>query len=144
MTRKTELKLAYIMAAALFAVAVCCYTVFSAQAPDTPVRVMYKTSAGKVLFDHKVHLEDAGYGISCQDCHHHPEDEEEDYRSCGACHGTEETMATLEVTCLECHESDEYDLEDMTMRKDAFHGQCIQCHVEYEKGPEECGSCHVL
>ena len=143
MTRKTELKLAYILAAVLLAVGVFCYTVFSAQRPDTPVRVMYKTTAGKILFDHKAHLEEERYGISCQDCHHHPEDDE-DNRSCGSCHGTEETTAALEATCLECHESDEFDLEEMAGRKDAFHGQCIQCHEQYEKGPVECASCHVM
>jgi hypothetical protein len=27
---------------------------------------------------------------------------------------------------------------------DAFHDQCIQCHREFEAGPEECSQCHVL
>jgi hypothetical protein len=29
-------------------------------------------------------------------------------------------------------------------RGDAFHGQCIQCHQEFEAGPEDCSGCHVL
>ncbi|MGD2009937.1 MAG: hypothetical protein PVI76_02510, partial [Desulfobacterales bacterium] len=69
-----ELQLAYRLAITLFVVGVAgyAYTAFSAKPPGEPIRVMYKTTAGKVLFDHKTHSADAGYGISCYDCHHHP------------------------------------------------------------------------
>ena len=73
-----ELQLAYRLAITLFIVGVAsyAYTAFSAKPPDEPIRVMYKTTAGKVLFDHKTHSADTGYGISCYDCHHHPPEDE--------------------------------------------------------------------
>jgi hypothetical protein len=27
---------------------------------------------------------------------------------------------------------------------DAAHGQCINCHEDYESGPVDCSGCHVL
>ena len=75
MSSKKELKLAYGMAIALFVVGAVsyAYTAFSAKPPELPVRIMYPSAAGKVLFDHKTHTADTGYGFSCYDCHHHPE-----------------------------------------------------------------------
>ncbi len=102
------------------------YAVFSAEIPEEPIRIMFKSTAGKVLFDHKTHTGDAGYGLSCGDCHHTlEEDEYEDAQSCS-----------------ECHESDTEE-EDVLNRMDALHEQCIGCHQEFEAGPEECLKCHV-
>jgi hypothetical protein len=131
MTSEQQLKLAYRLAIVLFIVGVLSYVAFSAPAPDRPVRLMFETSAGKVIFDHKTHTDTAGYGISCGDCHHTlAEDEYDDAGSCS-----------------ECHEL-EYQDDDVPKRSDAFHQQCIGCHVDFEKGPgdrsEDCASCHVM
>ena len=86
MTPKREMKIAYIIIIVLLFVGVISYAAFPAKAPEEPVRVMYKVVAGKVLFDHKAHTAESGYGLSCTDCHHHPEDEEESLIACGDCH----------------------------------------------------------
>ncbi len=157
MTPKKELRLAYALAIILFVVGVLSYAIaaFSAKTPDSPMRLMFKGVAGKVLFDHKTHTQDAGYGISCGECHHHPgeeedsgenEDPEEDeaaLRACGDCHNFSETEA-LPPACAECHEADEIEDSEVIKRVDAFHSQCINCHKENEAGPEECASCHVM
>jgi len=129
MSSKIELKLAYGLAIFLLVIGVFSYAAFSAKTPDEPVRLMFKVTAGKVLFDHKTHTADTGYGISCGDCHHTL---------------TEEEYADAQ-SCSECHDPDEGD-EETPKRADAFHGQCAGCHEEYGAGPteKECSACHVM
>ena len=129
MFSKLQLKLAYGLAIYLLFVGVLCYAAFPAKTPDEPVRLMFDVTAGKVLFDHKTHSADNGYGISCGDCHHTlGEDEYADAQSCS-----------------ECHDPDEGD-EETPKRADAFHRQCTGCHEEYGAGPleKECSACHVM
>ncbi|MBW1837271.1 MAG: cytochrome c3 family protein [Deltaproteobacteria bacterium] len=144
MTSKKELQLAYGLVIVLFVVGVLSYAAFSAKTPDQPVRLMFKSVAGKVLFDHKTHTDDSGYGISCQDCHHHPEEDETDFRACGECHSLPPEGETLSMSCADCHEPDEIEGTEMIKKGDAFHSQCIDCHKANEAGPEECASCHVM
>jgi hypothetical protein len=145
MTPRQELRLAYTVAIILFIVGVLSYaiTAFSAKTPDSPIRIMFKGVAGKVLFDHKTHTEDAGYGIACQECHHHPEEDEADFRACVDCHPLTEKEDGLPESCADCHEADEIEDSETTKRVDAFHMQCINCHKENEAGPEKCAACHV-
>jgi len=75
-----------------------------------------------VLFDHKVHTSEDGYGYECVDCHHTLEDEGEKPESCGECH--------------------EPDAEEMK-RSDVLHSQCIDCHDEHGTGPVNCDDCHI-
>ena len=127
MRSQKELDLAYKLAAILFIVGVLSFAAFSAPTPEQPVRIMLKSVAGKVLFDHKTHTVEAGYGLDCSDCHHNLEPgESDDVEACGGCH------------------EPETDDEDMLKRSDAFHGQCIGCHEDFESGPTECASCHVM
>ena len=129
MFSKIELKLAYGLAICLFFVGVLCYAAVPTETPDQPVRLMFDVTAGKVLFDHKTHHTDTGYGISCGDCHHTlGEDEYADAQSCS-----------------ECHDPDEGD-EETPKRADAFHQQCTGCHEGYGAGPleKECSACHVM
>ncbi len=129
MFSKTELKLAYGLAICFLFVGVLCYAAFPAKTPDKPVRLMFNVTAGKVLFDHKTHYADTGYGLSCGDCHHTlAEDEYADAQSCS-----------------ECHDPDEGD-EETPKLADAFHLQCAGCHEEYGSGPleKECSACHVM
>jgi hypothetical protein len=128
MFSKIELKLAYGLAICSLFVGVLCYAAFPAKTSDEPVRLMFDVAAGKVLFDHKTHYADTGYGISCGDCHHTlDEDEYADAQSCS-----------------ECHDPVEGD-EEMPKRADAFHQQCTGCHEGYGAGPleKECSACHV-
>jgi hypothetical protein len=129
MFSKLQLKLAYGLAIYLFFVGVLCYAAFPPKIPDEPVRLMFDVTAGKVLFDHKTHYADDGYGISCGDCHHTLSEEE---------------YADAQ-SCSECHDPDEGD-EDMPKRADAFHQQCSGCHEGYGAGPleKDCSACHVM
>jgi hypothetical protein len=146
MAPKQELRMAYALAIILFVVGVLSYaiTAFSAKTPDSPMRLMFKGVAGKVLFDHKTHTKDSGYGISCDKCHHHPGEDEAAIRACGDCHSFTAKEDTLPRACAECHEADEIEDSEIKKRADAFHLQCINCHKENEAGPEKCASCHVM
>jgi hypothetical protein len=128
MFSKIELKLAYGLAICFMFVGVLAYAAFPVKTPEEPVRLMFDVVAGKVLFDHKTHHTDTGYGISCGECHHTlSEDEYADAQSCS-----------------ECHDPDEGD-EEMPKRADAFHQQCAGCHEGYGAGPleKDCNACHV-
>ncbi len=126
MALKKEQQFAYGMAVVLFVVGVICYAAYPQKVPEQPVRIMFDSIAGKVLFSHKTHQADTGYGLSCGDCHH-----------------TLEAGSTDAQSCLECHERESEDTA-MPKRSDAFHKQCIGCHQEIDAGPRECNSCHVL
>ena len=127
MFSKKELKLAYGVAVCLLVIGAISYAAFPLQAPEEPLRLMFNVAAGNVLFNHKIHTTEEGYGLSCGDCHHTlEEDEYADAQSCS-----------------ECHELDEGD-EEVPKRADAFHLQCINCHKDFEAGPTECTGCHAL
>ena len=127
MFSKKELMLAYGVAVCLLVIGAISYAAFPLKAPHEPLRLMFEVAAGNVLFDHKIHTVEKGYGLSCGDCHHTlAEDEYADAQSCS-----------------ECHELDEGD-EEMPKRADAFHLQCINCHKDFEAGPTECTGCHAL
>ncbi|MGD8268080.1 MAG: cytochrome c3 family protein [Desulfobacterales bacterium] len=86
-----------------------------------------------VAFSHDLHM-----GLyECLDCHHKYEDgvnvlDEDDL-----------VEDSPEVNCAACHdESASID------RQQAFHRQCMGCHIEVRKageasGPEMCGACHL-
>ncbi len=121
-----ELRFAFILAVVLFIVGVISYAAFPLKAPEQPIRIMFKSIAGNVLFDHKIHSTVSGYGISCRDCHHMLDQ------------GSTDAQA-----CIQCHEPNSED-PSVPKRSDAFHRQCINCHQQIEAGPKECNSCHVL
>jgi len=129
MFSKNELKLAYAVAVCLLVVGAISYAAFPLQAPEEPLRLRFIVAVGNVLFDHKTHTSELGYGLSCEDCHHELLDDQYDQAN----------------PCGECHDPEEGD-EDMPKRGDAFHLQCAGCHQDFEAGPteEECALCHVL
>lgn len=130
MFSRQELKLTVVLAICLLAVGVLSYAAYSPPAPNPPLRIMFDVTAGKVLFNHQLHSSEAGYGLTCLDCHHTMEegDTAEDVQACD-----------------ECHDPDEGD-EDTPKLVDAFHQQCAGCHEEYGAGPteKECSACHVM
>ncbi|MEW5909943.1 MAG: cytochrome c3 family protein [Thermodesulfobacteriota bacterium] len=147
MKANKELQAAYGITIILLVIGILSFTAFSAKPPEQPVRIMLKSTGGKVLFDHKTHTAESGYGIKCLDCHHHPEGDDAAVRSCGDCHtqSEEKKEAKKESSvCRECHDEGELDTEETTKRSDAFHKQCIDCHKENDAGPKECAACHVL
>ena len=60
MTSKMELLFIYGLAAILLIIGVVCYASFPQEVPDEPVRLVFDTSAGKVLFDHQTHSSEDG------------------------------------------------------------------------------------
>lgn len=126
MALKKEHRFAYVLAVVLLVVGVVSYAAFPSKPPQRPVRIMFDSIAGKVLFDHKAHTSDSGFGLSCSDCHH-----------------TLEVGETDATACLECHAPQSEDA-DVPKRSEAFHQQCIRCHQEIEAGPVACASCHTL
>ena len=125
MALKQEYKRAYALAGVLLLVGLFSYVAFSAPSPEEPVRIMFKGTAGKVLFSHQTHTTETGYGLSCEDCHHTFEEDGE------------------AQACVECHEPDLAD-EDVPKQVDAFHLQCIGCHEQIDAGPIKCESCHAM
>ena len=124
MDQKTERIIAYSLASILFIIGLLCYTAFAKKAPEQPIRIMFKSTAGKILFDHKEHASESGYGLDCNDCHHDLEEEGDRPQACGECHGTDD--------------------DDAPKRSDAFHDQCKGCHEDGDSGPVECSECHVM
>ena len=123
MALKTEKTIAYCLAGVLLIVGVVCYAAFPVKRPEDPIRIMLRSTAGNVLFDHKEHASEDGYGLACDDCHHMWEDDGQKPESCGECH--------------------EPDGEDPIKRSEAFHMQCIDCHDGDDAAPTECAGCHV-
>ena len=117
---KTERAIAYCIAVVLLVVGVVSYAAYPVEAPEEPVRIMFDSTAGSILFDHRGHLSESGYGYECGSCHHEDED---DPGSCGECHNGEDSDVS---------------------RSDAFHDKCKGCHEEEEAGPVECSACHVM
>ena len=146
MTPKKDARYVFGLAIFFFAVGVCCYAAFPKKTPDTPVRIMFTSIAGKVLFDHKTHLDASGFGLSCFDCHHHPGEGEESLLACRECHDSrgEQKPAAEKEVCLQCHGAGEIEDAELLNRGDAFHAQCIDCHRNFGAGAVECSSCHVL
>lgn len=144
MFSKKELKLAYGVAVCLLVIGVISYAAFPQKAPEEPLRLMYNLAAGNVLFNHKIHTSEEGYGLDCYDCHHHPEEDDSSLIACGDCHLPQAENEAFSETCFDCHEEDEIEDTEMTARGDAFHDQCINCHTEFEAGPAECAGCHAL
>ncbi len=135
MNSKKHRMIVYGVAVHLLLVAIVCYAAFPITAPEQPIRLMYQTKAGKVLFDHKIHTGEEGYGLDCFDCHHHPPDDEEGLVACGQCHEPKPEEGVIPESCLECH--DEADIEDSEYPKRAvaLHRQCTECHSEFGRGP---------
>ena len=122
MGMKNETALAYALAFILLAVAIVCYAAFPDRPPEVPIRIMFKSLAGKVLLDHKGHASEEGYGIACTDCHQILKRRGPNPRPAAP---VTSPMQRLSV-------------------RDAFHKQCIGCHEEGGSGPVECSGCHVL
>lgn len=121
MTAKGEQIFALALVVVCFVVGVVCFAAFPPEKPEEPVRIMFKTTAGKVLFDHKTHVSEEGYGIACDDCHHDTQDE------------------TMSCSGEDCHGP-----QSEPTRSDALHTRCRGCHEEGGAGPVECTACHVM
>jgi hypothetical protein len=149
MTSNRHRMIMYAVAAMLLIVAVVSYAAFSVAQPQEPLRIVYPTNAGKVLFDHQTHSTARGYALSCTDCHHLHFGEELEPVSCSVCHHPPREGKVPPESCLDCH-SDvaEFESPETLKRSDALHQQCGGCHEQFGKGPafnaESCSRCHVM
>lgn len=148
MGSKKEQKFAVALAIVLLVVGGICYAAFPVTAPETPVRTMFKTNAGKVLFTHNNHSAD--YGASCADCHHHYEEDESSVKSCSECH-EKEISQNVPKSCLDCHEPSgphhdpeeregEYTCADCHAKQGedgTLAASCLDCHEEGDVDPQE-------
>ena len=114
----------YTIGVILLVVGIIAYAAFPKKAAEEPLRIMFQSKAGNVLFDHKEHASEDGYGLECTDCHHMMEEGE------------------TPLACGECHMPD--DDEESPKRSDAFHDQCKGCHEDNDAGPVECSGCHLM
>jgi hypothetical protein len=144
MTSKNELRVAYCLMVILLLVGGICFAAFPVEKPKNPVRKMFKTSAGNVLFTHKVHHVKTGYRVACVECHHHHEEDPEDFKACGDCH-TAELPKIVPQNCLKCHDSAGKIEEHHTKTIEGEESNtCKDCHQKKEDGsiPEVCIICH--
>lgn len=99
---------------------------YSMKSSGSPIRVLFKTNGGPVVFDHKVHEEDAG--IECSICHHELD--------------TDEKI----MNCRQCHNavSEDYGsiCEDRPIHKQCIGANCIDCHNKEGMDTTDCKSCH--
>ena len=123
------------VAVPLLLIAIACYAAFPVKAPEEPLRIMYQTKAGKVLFDHQTHTSEIGYGLNCFDCHHHIPDDEEGLIACGSCHVPNPEEGKIPESCLDCHDESDVEDSEYPKRAAAIHEQCSQCHREFGEGP---------
>jgi hypothetical protein len=147
MTSKKQLLFAYGLAIHLLLIGIICYAAFPVKTPVRPIRIMYQTKAGKVLFDHQAHSSINGYALSCYDCHHHPSGDKKALVACGQCHKASVKNGSQPARCLDCHDKSKIKDTKMISKADAFHQQCIGCHEQFGKGPQfgsqNCNKCHV-
>ncbi len=142
-------KVTHILIGALLIVSVGGYLLpdSSEQFPD---KILMKNTAGRVVFDHKTHVE--AYGLDCQVCHHDALSNGQAGQPCKTCHALEFDASfrgharTMDPgTCATCHH--------MTMlHKDWGHAahidglglECSSCHhdTQLEEEPQNCANCH--
>lgn len=129
MDLKNERMVALYVAFILLLIGVVCYAAYPGRSTEEPIRIMFKGTAGKVLFDMKEHTVEEGYGYLCEDCHH-------DY---------EEGAMPDGCGIEDCH-TIEVEEEELLKRELAFHTLCWDCHEEDGVAPQEkeCIRCHVL
>ncbi len=85
-------------------------------------------------------LKEAGHS-RCSDCHSELDPGEMACRTCHALEDTAGNIITSPAPCADCHAEG----IPLPTRTDAFHGQCMGCHQENQRGPfgdDSCGQCH--
>lgn len=101
---------------------------YSITSSDPPIRVLFKTKGGNVIFDHEAHSSTDEYNIKCDSCHHETDSDEK-------------TM-----NCRQCHRagSEDYDsiCDDRSIHKQCIGANCIDCHKDEGIDVGDCKICH--
>lgn len=117
--------------AMVVSVAVVASAATVAEAPETATIDDCMDKKAAVEFPHKVHWE----LTDCTTCHHTSEgltaDADMEVQPCSACHVEPEAETTP-------------DCSQMSLKKNPFHINCVDCHKESgkETAPTKCDDCH--
>jgi hypothetical protein len=127
----------------------------SGQKQPMPVRILFESKGGKVVFSHLVHHRD--YAVECAKCHHDrpesPVSGTDNALACNSCHPNEFGQDFVDnhmdsfpddSYCVRCHHV-EYD--KLIFDHDAhteYASDCSDCHhgEEIEPEPQKCANCH--
>lgn len=124
------------------------------QATVIPERILLDNAAGKVVFDHKKHAENAG--IACQTCHHESLVKRYNVQKCNVCHGVTFDQKFRKnhaqdikdpTSCATCHHV-EFAAKvawDHKKHVEEYSIDCRSCHhtdVNIEPEPQNCADCH--
>ncbi len=93
--------------------------------PEEPVRVVYDSKGGLVVFDHAAHV--ARMEDDCTACHHTGDEE-----SCRTCH--EEN----DIPVMDAYHEKGEDYQD-----DDSYQSCMSCHKAEGMNPKNCRGCHL-
>jgi hypothetical protein len=103
---------------------------YSIEKSKTPIRVLFKSKGGYVIFSHEAHVRDY------------------DLRKCQSCHHNIQPPASLDVwRCRDCHhEGSEYEniCEDKAPHIQCVGAKCVECHTGMGFDPKDCSFCHKL
>ncbi len=90
---------------------------------ENPNGMVFFTSGGAVVFNHKIHSSEDEAALECLQCHHNIEEGEKSEMSCRKCH----------------YYNEEYEgiCEDAPVHKRCVGKQCVGCHED-----ESCSYCH--
>lgn len=110
-------------------VAVATLALAAQQPPDEVVIDAAADKQSAVTFPHAAHVERVA---DCTTCHHTSE-------------GLTMESAVEVETCSACHLDPEEGvpgMREMSLKKNPFHVQCVDCHKAEEAGPTKCFDCH--
>ncbi len=129
MSSKQENILALIIFAAALLAGALGYGVTGYSEPEeAPIRILYESKGGLVVFDHRAHSDLEG--VDCVTCHHYYEGDGRP-ENCVTCH--EEN----EIPRMEAYHEKGEDYED-----DDTYSSCMSCHTAKEKDSKNCKGCH--
>jgi len=96
--------------------------------PRDPVRIVYESTGGLVIFDHAAHS--ARAKDNCMVCHHYDGDDE------------------VKESCRDCHEAagipflHAYHEKGEDFADDDAYQSCMSCHEAGGMDPKNCRGCH--
>lgn len=101
---------------------------YTTESSSLPIRVLFKTKGGDVIFQHEAHSSDYQC-CKCQDCHHN----------------IQNLRSRADWKCRTCHHAGgEYEniCEDRMPHPQCVGAQCVQCHTRVGMDPKDCAFCH--
>src|SRR3990172_7746444 len=103
---------------------------YSFERSTPPIRVLFKSTGGYVIFAHQAHVKDEDLGKG-QDCHHNM--------------ASPGSVAAWK--CTVCHnEGSEYAniCEVRAPHRQCVGAQCVECHTKMGRDPKDCSFFHKL